>query len=80
MRYEDWTFREADGWLGEHRELRQALGLARMPDFTTLYRGALVAFSPLADQMRRVQALPSKKGSDAATPRLVAECLAYIQR
>jgi len=38
MRYEDWTFREAEVRLGEHRELRQALGLARVPDFTTVYR------------------------------------------
>jgi hypothetical protein len=26
MRYEDWTFREAEVRLGEHRELRQAWG------------------------------------------------------
>src|SRR6202167_3479393 len=38
MRYEDWTFREAEVRLGEHRELRQALGLMSVPDFTTLYR------------------------------------------
>jgi len=38
MRYEDWTFREAEVRLGEHRELCQALGLASVPDFTTLYR------------------------------------------
>src|SRR3970040_1909186 len=38
MRYEDWTFREAGVRLGEHRELRQPLGLSRVPDFTTLYR------------------------------------------
>jgi hypothetical protein len=38
MRYEDWTFREAAVRLGEHRELRQALGLRSVPDFTTLYR------------------------------------------
>jgi Transposase DDE domain/Transposase domain (DUF772) len=38
MRYEDWTFREAEVRLGEHRELRQALGLGSVPDFTTLYR------------------------------------------
>jgi Transposase domain (DUF772) len=37
MRYEDWTFREAEVRLGEHRELRQSLGLTRVPDFTTLY-------------------------------------------
>jgi hypothetical protein len=38
MRYEDWTFREAEVRLGEHCELRQALGLRSVPDFTTLYR------------------------------------------
>ena len=38
MRYEDWTFREAEVRLSEHRELRQVLGLASAPDFTTLYR------------------------------------------
>src|SRR5271168_3947703 len=38
MRYEDWTFREAEVRLSEHRELRQALGLVSVPDFTTLYR------------------------------------------
>jgi hypothetical protein len=38
VRYEDWTFREAEVRLGEHRELRQALGRGNVPDFTTLYR------------------------------------------
>ena len=38
MRYEDWTFHEAEVRLGERRELRQTLGLSRVPDFTTLYR------------------------------------------
>ena len=38
MRYEDWTFREAEVRLSEQRELRQALGLVSVPDFTTLYR------------------------------------------
>jgi hypothetical protein len=38
MRYEDGTFREAEVRLSEHRELGQALGLASVPDFTTLYR------------------------------------------
>ena len=33
MRYEDWTFREAEVRLGEHRELRQALGLAQCARF-----------------------------------------------
>ena len=38
MRYEDWTFREAEVRLREHSELRQALKLHRVPDYTTLYR------------------------------------------
>ncbi len=38
MRYEDWTFREAEVRLSERRELRQVLGLGSVSDFTTLYR------------------------------------------
>jgi hypothetical protein len=38
MRYEDWTFREAEVRLTEHGELRAALGLHGVPDYTTLYR------------------------------------------
>lgn len=38
MRYEDWTFREAEVRLSEHSELRSALGLHTVPDYTTLYR------------------------------------------
>ncbi|HKM66527.1 MAG TPA: transposase [Candidatus Acidoferrum sp.] len=38
MRYGDWTFREAEVRLGEHREFRQVLGLVSVPDFTILYR------------------------------------------
>ena len=38
MRYEDWTFREAEVRLSEHTELRSALGLHSVPDYTTLYR------------------------------------------
>jgi IS5 family transposase len=38
MRYEDWTFRETEVRLREHRELRQALQLRSVPDYTTLYR------------------------------------------
>jgi len=37
MRYEDWTFREAEVRWGEHAELRSALALNSVPDFTTLY-------------------------------------------
>src|SRR6267378_4303649 len=38
MRYEDWTFREAEVRLGEHRDLREVLQLHNVPDHTTLYR------------------------------------------
>lgn len=38
MRYEDWTYREAEVRLAEHRELRRALGLRRVPDYSTLCR------------------------------------------
>ena len=38
MRYEDWTFREAEVRLREHQELRAALRLPAVPDYTTLYR------------------------------------------
>lgn len=36
MRYAGWTYRDAEVRLAEHRELRAALGLGRVPDFTTL--------------------------------------------
>jgi hypothetical protein len=32
MRYEDWTFREAETRLPEHQELRAALKLQAVPD------------------------------------------------
>lgn len=38
MRYEGWTFREAEVRLSEHSELRSALQLNSVPDYTTLYR------------------------------------------
>jgi len=38
MRYEDWTYREAEVRLAEHGELRRALQLRSVPDYTTLYR------------------------------------------
>jgi hypothetical protein len=38
MRYEDWTFREAEVRLAEHWELCRALRLRSVPDYTTLYR------------------------------------------
>ena len=50
MRYEDWTFREAEVRLGEHRELRQSLGLTSVPDFTTLYRFLQRLDDPIIDR------------------------------
>ncbi len=38
MRYEDWTFREAEVRLNEHGELRRALGLRQVPDHSTMCR------------------------------------------
>jgi hypothetical protein len=38
MRYEDWTFREAEVRLAEHTELRTTLRLRHVPDYTTVYR------------------------------------------
>lgn len=38
MRYEDWTYREAETRLREHSELRMVLQLPAVPDYTTLYR------------------------------------------
>src|SRR5260370_6909453 len=38
MRYQDWTFREAEVRLREHQELRAVLKLPAVPDYTTLYR------------------------------------------
>jgi hypothetical protein len=38
MRYEDWTFREAEVRLREHAELRTVLRLSSVPDYTTVYR------------------------------------------
>jgi hypothetical protein len=38
MRYEDWTFREAEVRLREHSELRTVLRLSTVPDYTTVYR------------------------------------------
>ncbi len=38
MRYEDWTYRETEVRLREHSELRNVLGIDRVPDYTTLYR------------------------------------------
>src|SRR5271157_1545285 len=38
MRYEDWTFREAEVRLREHAELCDVLRLSSVPDYSTVYR------------------------------------------
>ncbi len=38
MRYQDWTFRQAESRLAEPRDWREALHLRCGPDDTTLYR------------------------------------------
>src|SRR6266481_2153087 len=52
MRYEDWTFRAAEVRLAEHAELRQALELQTVPDYSTLFR--FIA-QVLAEVVRRFQ-------------------------
>ena len=65
MRFEDWTFREAEVRLHEHSELRRALGLERAPDYTTLHcfmkrLTAGVIASVLEETVRRMP--PGKPG------------------
>lgn len=67
MRYEDWTFREAEVRLAEHSDLRAALGLTSAPDHTTLYRFMRriddeVLDAVLSEAARR---LPKRRGRPA---------------
>lgn len=67
MRFEDWTFRETEVRLLEHRELRRVLGLKSVPDYTTLYRfmkrlGLKVLDQILADT---VACLPARSSAGA---------------
>ena len=74
MRYEDWTFRAAEVRLAEHAELRQALELQTVPDYSTLFRFMLrveeqVIAQVLAEVVRRFQsrkAAPDKAKSTVA--------------
>jgi hypothetical protein len=84
MRFDRWTFRDAEVRLAEHAELRRALGLGRrVPDHTTLWRffarlddGALHA--ALAEVVRRFgpPAGPRGRGRRALTLALDATGLA----
>src|SRR3989304_7699596 len=67
MRYEDWTFRETEVRLREHRELRRVLQLGSVPDYTTLYR-----FLKRLDEQKIDQALGGaarRLGTVGAPPR-----------
>ena len=68
MRYEDWTFREAEVRLNEHAELRSALHLNSVPDYTTLYRFlARLGPSDVARGMNEmVRRMPGRGRSPAA--------------
>lgn len=69
MRYEDWTFREAEVRLAEHSDLRQALGLPRVPDYTTLYRFLRRLDERLIERVLRevIRRLPPPKGGGPTT-------------
>jgi hypothetical protein len=56
MRFEDWTFREAEVRLAEHSDLRRALGLERAPDHTTLYRFMRRVSNEMLDEVLRAVA------------------------
>jgi Transposase domain (DUF772) len=67
MRYEDWTFREAEVRLGEHHELRQVLQLSSVPDHTTLYRFLQRLDDQVIDRavgeiVHRLRGTPKKNG------------------
>jgi hypothetical protein len=70
MRYEDWTYRETEVRLAEHQELREALGLSRVPDYTTLYRCLKRLtedeFARLLDATVQAMPLPPNGGSTVA--------------
>jgi IS5 family transposase len=53
MRYEDWTFRAAEVRLAEHGELRRALELQAVPDYSTLFRFMLRLKEELLDEVLR---------------------------
>ncbi len=62
MRYEDWTFRETEVRLREHRELRETLQLSRVPDYTTLYR----FLQRLDDQTPSIACWENRRGDSRA--------------
>jgi hypothetical protein len=65
MGHEDWTFRETEVRLAEHSDLRSALGPARIPDHTTLYRCVRRLKVRHCDQLlaRTLEKMPVSAGS-----------------
>jgi hypothetical protein len=63
MRFEDWTFREAEVRLAEHSDLRAARGRERVPDHTTLYRFMRRVTDEMLDMVlvAVVQRLPNRR-------------------
>jgi IS5 family transposase len=81
MRYEDWTFRAAEVRLAEHGELRRALELQAVPDYTTLFRFMLrlpeeVIDQALAEVVRRFQNRPPSSGKSQSNVAVDATGLA----
>lgn len=81
MRYDGWTFRDAELRLAEHRELRHALGLTRVPDHTTFWRfldrlDPAVLERALAEIDRRFGPPPGPRGVRALMLALDASGLA----
>jgi len=72
MRYQDWTFRATEVHLAEHGELRRALQLRVVPDYSTLYRFMLrvkerVIREALAEVVRRLQRRRANSRQEGAT-------------
>ena len=81
MRYEDWTFRAAEVRLAEHGELRRALELRAVPDYSTLFRFMLrveeqVIAQALAEVVRRFQSRRPAPGPGKRTVAVDATGLA----
>jgi hypothetical protein len=63
MRFEDWTFREAEVRPAGHSDLRAALGLERVPDHTTRYRFMRrVTDGTLDEVLGADSVIPAKRG------------------
>jgi hypothetical protein len=82
MRYEDWTFREAEVRPGEHRELGHALDPGSVPDLTTLYRGLQrpddqTIAREVGETVRRLRG-PRRKGRRRA--RVAVDATGWAQR